>query len=410
VSRRRHPEEIEETVANPQSSISPNANETDALKPVKAPLGGVIVGVIIALGFVGWTGSRIMSVKSEQKVVAEKRQEEAARTQAALNAPSTVNVVTGSAGTWQPVVQFDGTLQAAQAAGLGFKVSGRIAAIAVKVGQDVKTGAILGRLDANEASAQLRAAEAQIRAAQAQLVIAKDNEKRTTQLVSSGSIAEAAAVQTTQQAALATAQLETATAQAELARVALANHAIVAPFSGTVTKIPDGIGAVVSPGVIQFELVDTSALRLRSTVSEYDANLIAPGAEVRIGSESGPVIAALSAVLGSVDPNTRRVPVEATLKNNGKLRAGSFVDATVHGGAPIDVLKLPHTVLRPGSQNEILVLKDDVLELRHLIYALDANGDLLVRSGLAANEQVVVSPKPETQAGDRVSVNTGASP
>jgi RND family efflux transporter MFP subunit len=402
-------EETEETVANP-SSISTNVNEPSEQKPVKAPLGGVIAGVVIALGFVGWTGTRIMTVKSEQKVVAEKRIEEAARTQAALNAPLTVSVVTGSPSSWQPVVQFDGTLGAAQSAGLGFKVSGRIAAIAVKVGQEVKTGAVLGRLDAGEASAQLRAAEAQIRAAEAQLVIARDNEKRTSQLVSSGSIAEAAAVQTTQQAALATAQLEAATAQAELGRVALANHALTAPFSGTVTKIPDGIGSVVSPGVIQFELVDTSALRLRSTVSEYDANLIAPGAVVHIDTESGPVTAELTAVLGSVDPNTRRVPVEATLKNNGKLRTGTFVDATVRGGAAIDVLKLPHTVLRSGSQNEILVVKNELLELRHIVYALDENGSLLVRSGLAANEPVVVAPKPEAQAGERVSVSPGATP
>jgi RND family efflux transporter MFP subunit len=375
-------------------------------KAVKAPLGGIIVGVILALGFVAWTGSRIVTATGAKKELAAKRLEESARTQAALNAPSKVHVVTPVAQNWQPSVEFDGTLAATQSAGLGFKVGGRISAVRVKVGDQVKAGALLATLDTTESGAQLKAAEAQVRAAQAQLLVAQDEERRTSQMVTTGSVAEAAGVQTTQRAALAAAQLDAATAQAALVRVTLANHSLIAPFAGTVTKVPDGIGAVVAPGAVQFELVDTRSLRLKSTVSEYDANLLQPGSTIQIETPVGTVAGEISAVLSSVDASTRRVPVEAVVKNDdNKLRAGSFVRAYIQGGAPIDVLKLPHTVLRPGSQDEIFTVNADTLVSRRVVYALDKEGSLLVRSGLTAAEQVVVSPTPEAKTGDKVSVD-----
>ncbi|HEX2881134.1 MAG TPA: efflux RND transporter periplasmic adaptor subunit [Polyangiaceae bacterium] len=384
--------------------MTAHATETPT-KPVKAPLGGIIVGIILVLGFVAWTGSRIVSATGAKKELAAKRQEESARTQAALNAPSKVHVVTPVAQNWQPVVEFDGTLAAAQAAGLGFKVGGRISSVRVKVGDEVKAGALLATLDTTESGAQLKAAEAQVRAAQAQLLVAQDEERRTTQMVSTGSVAEAAGVQTTQRAALAAAQLDAATAQVGLVRASLANHSLIAPFAGTVTKVPDGIGAVVAPGAVQFEMVDTRSLRLKSTVSEYDANLLQPGATIQIETPVGTVSGEITAVLSSVDASTRRVPVEAVVKNDdNRLRAGSFVRASIQGGAPISVLKLPHTVLRPGSQDELFSVNGDTLVSRRVVHALDKDGSLLVRSGLNAGEQIVVSPTPEAKTGDKVSV------
>lgn len=384
--------------------MSVHATETST-KPVKAPLGGIIVGIVLALGFVAWTGTRIVSATGAQKALTTKRQEDSVRTQALLNAPKLVRVTAPVSQAWQPRVQFDGTLAASQAAGLGFKAGGRISAVRVKVGDQVKAGALLATLDTTESGAQLRAAEAQVRAAQAQLAVAQDEERRTTQMVTSGSVAEAAGVQTTQRAALAAAQLDSATAQVGLVRATLANHSLIAPFAGTVTKVPDGIGAVVAPGAVQFELVDTRLLRLKSTVSEYDANLLQPGAKIQIETPIGTVEGEISAVLSSVDASTRRVPVEAVVKNDdNKLRAGSFVQASVQGGSPIQVLKLPHTVLRPGSQDEIFVLNADTLISRRVVYALDSDGSLLVRKGIDATERVVLSPTPEAKTGDKVSV------
>jgi multidrug efflux system membrane fusion protein len=380
--------------------------------PPRAPLAGIVVGVALVLGFVGWTTVRIRAANQANEAVSLKRAADARKAVAEAAAPMQVRIVHGVAETWQPFVEFEGSLSAAQSAALGFKVNGRISSVNVKLGQIVKPGTVLGTLDASEAAAQARSAEAQLRAAQAQLVLAEDTATRTAAMVKSGALSEAQGVQSEQQKSLASAQLDAAKAALALAQVNLGNQNLVAPFQGTVTRVPDGVGAVVSPNLVEFEVMNLSTLKLKGSVSESDANLVHPGSIVEISGEHGPVRGVVSTVLGAVDPNTRRVPLEAIVDNKNEktaLRSGAFVRARVEGGAPLPVLRLPHEALRPGSQDEVLLEQGGLLTVRHLGFALAKDGSLLVRQGLAATDNVVLSPKPEAKDGDRVVVQ-GAVP
>jgi multidrug efflux pump subunit AcrA (membrane-fusion protein) len=104
-----------------------------------------------------------------------------------------------------------------------------------------------------------------------------------------------------------------------------------------------------------------------------------------------------------VDPGTRRVRVEAEIENGtGNVRAGSFVRARVTGKDGIQVLKLPHDTLRPGSQDELFVVKGGALVSRRVVYAISRDGELLVRGGLEPSEHVVRGPKADATAGNRV--------
>jgi len=376
---------------------------------VKAPLAGVIAGLVMVGGLVAWTGTRIATATKAQANVAEKRAVDAERTAALAKQPERVTVVGGQAATWLPSVELDGTLTAEQSASVGFKVGGKIGSLKVKVGDQVKAGALLATLDATEAGAQAAATAAQVRAAEAQLALAQDSERRTQAMVQSGSFAEASGVQSTQQRALALAQLDAAKAQASLTRVSLSNHTLTSPFAGTVTKVPDGIGEVVGPGAPLFEIVNTKVLKLSTTVSEHDANLLTVGAPVALELETGKAVGHISAVLGTVDQQSRRVPVEASFANPGFLRAGAFVQARVEAKNEIPVLRLPHEVLRPGSQDEVMVVLDSGrLEARHVVLAVDKDGTLLVRRGLTAADKVVAKPKPEAKTGDVVSIDAPA--
>jgi len=377
---------------------------------VKAPLAGVITGLLMVGGLVAWTGSRIVAATKAQTNVAEKRTVDAERAAALAKQPERVTIVTGQPATWLPSVELDGTLAAEQSASLGFKVGGKIGSLKVKIGDHVKAGALLATLDATEAGAQAAASAAQVRAAEAQLALAQDSERRTQAMVQSGSFAEASGVQSTQQRALALAQLDAAKAQSSLTKVSLGNHTLTAPFTGTITRVPDGIGEVVAPGAALFEIVNTKLLKLSTTVSEHDANLLMVGAPVTLELETGKAIGRISAVLGTVDQQSRRVPVEASFANPGFLRAGAFVQARVDAKNEIPVLRFPHEVLRPGSQSEVMVVLDGGrLGARHVVLSVDKDGTLLVRHGLAATDQVVAKPKPEAKTGDVVSVETAVT-
>jgi RND family efflux transporter MFP subunit len=371
---------------------------------------GISIGVLMVGAFAVWSGLRIQEATREKQQLAVQREEDSRRAAEAAKAIPVVSVVTAVPTTWAPQVEIDGTLAASQSAELGFKAPGRIAQLLVKVGDVVKAGQTLATLDSSEASAQLRAAQAQLRAAQAQLALATDTEHRTTSMVQSGSAPEASGVQTSQQRALAAAQLEASQAQIALAQVALANHRLVAPFAGSVTRAPEGVGSVVSPGDRLFEVADLSRLKLKGTLSERDASLVETGATILVDAEGGPVPGTVTAVLGSVDSATRRVRVEAEIDNtNAKLRAGSFARAKLRSGRALSVLKLPREVLRPGGQDELLVVVNDALASRRVIYSISSEGELLVRHGLSPSERVVLSPKSDAKAGDRVLVQAGPS-
>lgn len=372
----------------------------------RAPLIGILAGVLFVVGMGSWAGVRIHAATTEKKALAERRAEDARRAADDVRSLPKVRVVVPEATSFTPNVEIDGTLAASRSAELGFETPGRLAQLSVRVGDTVKQGQTLASLDTGEISAQLKAAQAQVRAAEAQLTLATDHEQRTSTMVKSGSLAEANGVQSTQQKALATAQLDAARAQVSLSQVALGNHRLVAPFAGSVTRAPEGVGGVVGPGSSLFEIVDLSRLKLRGTLGEHDAALVEPGAKISIESEHGPVEGTVTVVLGSVDAATRRVRVEADIDNQAKhLRAGSFVRGVVRGGSNMAVLKLPHDVLRPGAQDELFVVADGALVSRRVVYSVTPQGELLVRRGLSAGERVLRAPKSDTRAGERVEID-----
>src|SRR5262249_46946998 len=142
---------------------------------------------------------------------------------------------------------------------------------------------------------------------------------------------------------------------------------------------------------------------LSATLSETEAALVEVGAEIAISSrgEESPggdaVRGKVTAVLGSLDPQTRRVPLIAEIPNDGKggLRAGAFVRGTILAKDDVPALKLPANALRPGSQDEIVIDRGGRAHLAHVVFSLGPDGALFVRNGLAPNEGVVVGPSAE---------------
>lgn len=383
-----------------EPSIHPAAVETPPSGPTPQKGGrlGLILVLLSIASVSAWTFARVSTTVAEKQEIASKRKQ----APVSLEEVFEVNVVRPERAEWLPVVPFEGTIDANQRSELGFKVGGKLARVFVRLGDRVKTGQLLGQLDAQEAAAQKQAAAAQLDAARAQLALTRDQEDRTGKLVQSGALASAQGVQAEQARALAEAQAAAASANLGLAQTALANHTLVAPFSGIVTRAPSTQGSVVAPGQALFEIVDNSRLLLRGTINEADVGYFAPGAPVLI---DGKKVGSVRVVVGVLDRVTRRVPVEAELDPSEDLRVGSFVRATIAGTDKISVFRLPGTALRPGSQGTVMVVEGDRLREVEVHFSVEPEtGELLVRSGLRGDEQIVKAPRPEAATGDRVKV------
>ncbi len=391
---------------SPSSDVPPHMVTHTAAAPRKtSPIAKVVVAIAL-VGLAIPVGAKIKSAVAKQKTLEEDRTKTAQSAAAKAAGPLTAKAVHPEAATWTPSVAFDGTLQPIADALLAFKATGPLATLKVKTGDFVKKGDLLGALDATEAYAQSKAAAAQINAAKASLALAKDNAERTEAMVKNGAAPAVQGTQAQGQLDLTTAQLDGAQAQLALAGANIKNHTLTAPFSGYVTMAPTSIGGLVTAGTPIFQLKDTSKLRLVGTVGELDVQLVKIGADVVVHVESmnKDVPAKVTAVLPAVDPATRRIPVEAELVNDSKepILAGTFVRAKIAGGAPIDVLKLPASAIRPGSQDEVLVAEKGKLRVAKIVFTRGTDGSLLVRSGVGANDKVLTNPTPEAKDGDAV--------
>ncbi len=403
------PSESPRTTDAPTSTSRRTVEPRPETPPQKPAAGGFRYGKwvfgISALAFFGWIGVRVSEATQTKQAVAVERNAVAEQAKEAAQKPREVRVVHGTAETTVPSVSFEGSLVALEEADLGFKVPGRLSMIRARVGDKVKRGSVLAQLDAGEAAAQLKAAEAQLRAAEAQLALAADSHARTEKVVSAGVQPESLGVQAAQQKSLAEAQRDGANAQLLLARQSLGNQTITAPFDGTVTRAPNGTGTVVSPGTPLFHIADLSRLKLVGSVSAQDAALVRVGTPVEIVTQ-GRVTAqgAITAVVAALDEVTKRMPVQAVIENgaDSNVVAGTLVRAQVRGTEKVSVVRLPHTVLKPGSQDEILVVEDERLVSRRIAFSIAPDGALLVRSGVSPTDAVLESPWPEATTGLQV--------
>lgn len=371
--------------------------------------GLVAVIAIIAIGL-------LVAVRVKEKVAQNKELEASRQTAPSASADSKaptvtalgVEIISPKATKWLPRVDITGTLEPIQQADVGFKMGGRLLAIKVKTGDQVKTGQVLGIVDAAEAAAQSRVAQTGVKVAEISLDMAKDSQKRTDTLFQQNAIAEAEKTTATQRALLAAAQLEQARAQVKLVSVSLGNATLTAPFAGLVTRAPEGIGKIVAPGEPLYHLEDTSVLKLSASLSDSDARSVVVGSTVTLDGTT--TNGKVTAVLGSLDPQTRRVPLVAEIPNgpDSGLLAGSFVRAHVVAQEPVDTLELPSSAIRPGSQDEVVVVKDGKARLVRVSYSNGQNGVIYVRKGLEASDRLVARPRSEVKEGDAIDVSPAA--
>jgi len=382
-----------------ESSSAGAAVEASAAEPSKRGTRvAMFVGIILALALAGLISVRVKQAVAKRDALGDQR---VAAQAAALTKPARLTAKPEQT-IYRPVIEVTGTLRPWRDADVGFELGGRLDRVFVSIGDSVHEGQTLAILDGSSAGAQLLQAEASARAAQAQLALADDTSKRSDALAQSKSIPEQQAEQAKHQADLARAQLEAAQATAKMAQTGVGNHAVVAPFSGLVTKAPTSAGGVVQPGTALMHIEDLSRFRLSASLGEDDVELVKVGVPVTVVTRERTVTGKVVTVVPSLDQATRRAPIEVEVPNDPKapLLAWSFVHASLDAGQDVPALKIPGTARRPGSQNEVVVNDNGKARIARVVHSVAADGSWLVRSGLSPSDVVVLEPDPETKDGD----------
>jgi HlyD family secretion protein len=281
--------------------------------------------------------------------------DEAPSAAGAASAPAkaalTVTLVAPQVGQWPQSVAANGNITAWQEASIGAEAQGlRLVEVRVGVGDRVKRGQLLARLQDDTLSADVAATRATVAEAEAAWTEAQANAERARALQASGAISAQQIQQYVTGEATARARVAALKARLNADQVRWTQTRITAPDDGVISARMATVGAVVSPGQELFRLVRQNRLEWRAEVPAAELAKIKPGMPATVTPPGGRAVAGMVRMVApTVDPATRNGIVYVDLPNPGDARAGMFARGEFRLGQS-EGLTLPQTavLLREG--------------------------------------------------------------
>ena len=310
-----------------------------------------------------------------------------------------VRVVTIETRESGETVTLTGRVEAQEKVNLSFRVGGRMIERSVNVGDQVRAGQVVARLEPETARNTLKSARANLTAARARLVEAQNKFERHRPLMDRGFITRAMFDQAEQAYRSAQAQVDSARAQVSTAETQLSYTNLIADSSGTVTARGAEPGEVVAAGQTIVQLAREGG---RDAVFDVPARVIetsSADAQVQVVLSSDPKVQTtgrVREVAPQADPVTRTFKVRIGLNNPPTaMRLGSTVTGSVQLGAGSGI-EIPASALTATNQRPAVWILDpatNTVSLRNievLRYNLDRvavadglqSGDIVVTAGV----------------------------
>ncbi len=303
-----------------------------------------------------------------------------------------------------------GSVAAWQEMSLGVELAGvRVDAVLVEVGDVVRAGQVLLRLDARTLEVQARQADAALEQARANLALARADSERGESLLERKLISTSDADQLAANLIRAEAQLTTAEADRDAARLKLGFATLKAPQAGVISARTVQPGQVVAAGAELLRLIRDGRLEWRAELAERDLTRVSAGAAVALlGPDGKPVDGRVRTVSPALDPQTRTGLLYADLPEPGALRAGMFAEGRILlGTADASVLPreavvyrdgLPYVFVLPGADAVTKVVQ------RRIGVGIEQGGIVEVTSGLEPGERFAVRGAGFLSDGDLVRI------
>jgi RND family efflux transporter MFP subunit len=243
------------------------------------------------------------------------------------------------------------------------RVNGRLQSVNVKLGDPVRQGQVIARVEDSEIREQVRQAEASyqvgqasIRQRQADLKLAQNNLERSRSLYERQLLPQQTFddVDSRYQAALAQvdlakAQFEQSTARLEELKITLSNTLIVAPVDGFVGKRFLDPGAFASTNAPVASIVDIRTVRMVANLVERDLRRVPPGTPARVEVDAYPgeqFRGKVSRVAPVFDPATRTAEMEIEVTNSDfRLKPGMYARVNLTIDTRANALTVPRTAL-----------------------------------------------------------------
>lgn len=252
-------------------------------------------------------------------------------------------------------------------------------------GESVRKGQALAVI----ASREVMQESAALAAARAKLVVAEGAAQRMRRLGAEGIVAGARVDEA--EAELTQAKAEVA-AKAHILDAAGADgkgaYTLKAPIDGIVASAHIETGRPVDTANAPFVVDAIGSHEIEAQVPERLVGKIKPGMRVTVGD----LEAKVTSVGSVIQPDTRSAALKAALAPNSGAVAGRTTQAKVFASAPAGAVKLPKAAITDMNGGPVVFVQaGDGFTIRKVTTGGDGGGDVVILSGVAVGEPVVVA-------------------
>ncbi len=319
----------------------------------------------------------------------------------------TVTITTSAA---DGTASLTGTVQAENEINQSFRIDGRLIDRSVSVGDTVRTGQLIARLDSQNEETSLQAALAQLAAAQARMVEANNNFERMRDLVAEFAVSRAQFDQAEANRIAASSQVQAARAQVTLAENRLGYTRLMSSAAGVVTSQGAEPGEVVGAGRMIVQIAREGA---RDAVFDVPARIkdsAMRNARISVALTADPRVTAtgrVREVSPRADPVTGTFRVRVGLDDPpAAMRLGSTVTGRVPLGAVTGIEMPASAVFRTDRQPAVWVVdpQTGTVAVRKVEVRSSNPTSVSVASGLEPGDVVVTAGVQALRPGQKVRV------
>ena len=301
-----------------------------------------------------------------------------------------------------------GSVRADQRVSLSAEVGGRLAEIAVEVGDRVEKGALLARLDDERLRIARDLARAEVEMARANLEKSKRDAQRQVNLYEDRVTSEYSLDQADLKAQTDAGQLKVTQARLAAAERDLADASIISPVDGEITRKHVEVGEFIEAGTPLFDIAKIDRVKLVVHVSELEITRLHKGQDAEISVDGYPGIVfhgSVDTISAQADPQTRAFPVEILVVNDRaeKLLPGFVGRARIRGRSFENAISFPEeVVVQRDGRPVVFVAAGDTASVRAIETGFADRGRVLVTKGLKPGDRVIVTGQHSLRDGDSI--------
>ncbi len=318
-----------------------------------------------------------------------------------------VSVVTPGVQPVAASVTFTGTIEARHALPIGNSGdTQRITAVYVQVGDHVRRGQLLAKLDDSVLAPQVAQLTAALEQARAQAALSAAEYRRGVAVGPSGGLSAQDIEKLKATSIMDAANIKVVSAQLAVMRAKLALTRIIAPVDGIVLTRNAEVGQIAaSGGPALFDLEDSGQVEMIGQVAEQDlADLkVGQSAAVSLIGNPRPYAGRIWLLGAVIDPQTRLGEVRIALPPDPALRPGAFARSTVtlaRAERPV----LPETAVMADSAGSYVYVvgRNGQVQRRTVTVGSVTPAGVVITQGLSGRERVVAMDGGFLHSGEKV--------